>query len=69
MALDVRRTGLGTLHNRDAPRYRMGVGCPLYLVVCTALWGGGDMYDCVYPIGTARCGVALVPGDTPGTLS
>lgn len=44
----------------------MGVGYPLDLVVCTAL--GVDMYDCVYPTRTARFGVALVPGETPGTL-
>jgi hypothetical protein len=35
------------------PRYLMGVGYPLDLVVCTAL--GVDMYDCVYPTRTARC--------------
>jgi queuine tRNA-ribosyltransferase len=48
------------------PRYLMGVGYPLDLVVCTAL--GVDMYDCVYPTRTARFGVALVPGEAPGTL-
>jgi len=48
------------------PRYLMGVGYPLDLVVCTAL--GVDMYDCVYPTRTARFGVALVPGRTPGTM-
>lgn len=48
------------------PRYLMGVGYPLDLVVCTAL--GVDMYDCVYPTRTARFGVALVPGETPGTM-
>mmetsp|Transcript_7359 Transcript_7359/g.11177 ORF Transcript_7359/g.11177 Transcript_7359/m.11177 type:complete len:453 (+) Transcript_7359:54-1412(+) len=42
----------------DKPRYCMGVGYPLDLVVCTAL--GVDMYDCVYPTRTARFGVALV---------
>ena len=26
------------------------------------------MYDCVYPTRTARFGVALVPGRTPGTM-
>eukprot|EP00455_Lapot_gusevi_P055698 TRINITY_DN9097_c0_g1_i1.p1 TRINITY_DN9097_c0_g1~~TRINITY_DN9097_c0_g1_i1.p1 ORF type:complete len:470 (-),score=68.03 TRINITY_DN9097_c0_g1_i1:91-1428(-) len=41
------------------PRYCMGVGYPLDLVVCTAL--GVDMYDCVYPARTARFGTALVP--------
>ncbi|CAM9369042.1 unnamed protein product, partial [Ectocarpus fasciculatus] len=40
------------------PRYLMGVGYPLDLVVCTAL--GVDMFDCVYPTRTARFGVALV---------
>ena len=44
----------------------MGVGYPLDLVVCTAL--GVDMYDCVYPTRTARFGVALVPGEAPGTM-
>lgn len=44
----------------------MGVGYPLDLVICTAL--GVDMYDCVYPTRTARFGVALVPGESPGTL-
>ena len=48
------------------PRYLMGVGYPLDLVVCTAL--GVDMYDCVYPTRTARFGVALVPGEAPGTM-
>ena len=44
------------------PRYLMGVGYPLDLVVCSAL--GVDMYDCVYPTRTARFGTALaaVPG-------
>ena len=42
----------------DRPRYLMGVGYPLDLVVCTAL--GVDMYDCVYPTRTARFGVALL---------
>jgi len=41
------------------PRYVMGVGYPLDLVLCTAL--GADMYDCVYPSRTARFGTALVP--------
>lgn len=50
----------------DKPRYLMGVGYPLDLVICTAL--GVDMYDCVYPTRTARFGVALVPGESPGTL-
>ena len=46
------------------PRYLMGVGYPLDLVVCTAL--GVDMYDCVYPTRTARFGTAL--GDFPGGI-
>eukprot|EP00977_Amphora_coffeiformis_P030360 scaffold46492_cov168-Amphora_coffeaeformis.AAC.1 len=61
----------------NKPRYLMGVGYPLdcknddresskCVVVCTAL--GVDMYDCVYPTRTARFGVALVPGKSPGTL-
>jgi queuine tRNA-ribosyltransferase len=44
---------------RDKPRYLMGVGYPLDLVVCSAL--GVDMYDCVWPTRTARFGVAVVP--------
>ncbi|ETO30795.1 queuine tRNA-ribosyltransferase [Reticulomyxa filosa] len=40
------------------PRYVMGVGFPLDLVVCVAL--GADMFDCVYPCRTARFGTALV---------
>lgn len=44
------------------PRYLMGVGYPLDLVVCVAL--GVDMFDCVYPTRTARFGVALVPSGT-----
>lgn len=43
----------------DKPRYLMGVGYPLDIVVCTAL--GVDMYDCVFPSRTARFGTALVP--------
>jgi queuine tRNA-ribosyltransferase len=50
----------------DKPRYLMGVGYPLDIVICTAL--GVDMFDCVYPTRTARFGVALVPGEAPGTL-
>jgi queuine tRNA-ribosyltransferase catalytic subunit len=50
----------------DRPRYLMGVGYPLDLVVCVSL--GVDMFDCVYPTRTARFGVALVPGKSPGTL-
>ena len=42
----------------DKPRYLMGVGYPIDLVVCVAM--GVDMFDCVYPTRTARFGVALV---------
>ena len=41
------------------PRYLMGVGYPLDIVVCSAL--GVDMYDCVYPTRTARFGTAFSP--------
>ncbi|XP_001623330.3 queuine tRNA-ribosyltransferase catalytic subunit 1 [Nematostella vectensis] len=44
---------------RNKPRYVMGVGYAVDLVVCCAL--GADMYDCVYPTRTARFGTALVP--------
>ena len=50
----------------NKPRYLMGVGYPLDLVICTAL--GVDMYDCVYPTRTARFGVAFIGGEAPGTL-
>lgn len=44
------------------PRYVMGIGYPVDIVVCVAL--GADMFDSVYPTRTARFGVALanVPG-------
>ena len=45
------------------PRYLMGVGYAVDLVVCTAL--GVDMFDCVFPSRTARFGTALV---TNGSL-
>ena len=41
------------------PRYAMGVGYPLDLLVCVAL--GVDMFDCVWPCRTARFGSAIVP--------
>merc|ERR1740123_585718 len=44
----------------DKPRYLMGVGYPLDIVVCVAL--GVDMFDCVYPVRTAAFGTALVRG-------
>ncbi|KAH7731045.1 TGT-1 protein [Aphelenchoides avenae] len=40
------------------PRYVMGVGWPVDLVVASIL--GADMFDCVYPTRTARFGTALV---------
>jgi len=43
----------------NKPRYLMGVGYALDLVVCSAL--GVDMFDCVFPSRTARFGSALVP--------
>jgi len=39
------------------PRYLMGVGYALDIVVCVAL--GVDMFDCVFPTRTARFGGAL----------
>lgn len=41
----------------NKPRYLMGVGDPLDLVVGVSL--GVDMFDCVYPTRTARFGTAL----------
>eukprot|EP00112_Aurelia_sp_Birch-Aquarium-sp1_P004868 Seg1550.1 transcript_id=Seg1550.1/GoldUCD/mRNA.D3Y31 product="Queuine tRNA-ribosyltransferase catalytic subunit 1" protein_id=Seg1550.1/GoldUCD/D3Y31 len=41
------------------PRYVMGVGYAIDLVVSSAL--GADMFDCVFPTRTARFGTALVP--------
>eukprot|EP00927_Polykrikos_kofoidii_P054644 TRINITY_DN49031_c0_g1_i1.p1 TRINITY_DN49031_c0_g1~~TRINITY_DN49031_c0_g1_i1.p1 ORF type:complete len:477 (+),score=90.21 TRINITY_DN49031_c0_g1_i1:88-1518(+) len=48
----------GTGLPADKPRYLMGVGYSLDIVVCVAL--GVDMFDCVYPCRTARFGTALV---------
>lgn len=48
---------LGLPNNK--PRYLMGVGYPLDIVVCCAL--GVDMFDCVWPCRTARFGTAVVP--------
>ncbi|XP_077292205.1 tRNA-guanine transglycosylase [Arctopsyche grandis] len=42
----------------NKPRYLMGVGLAVDLVVCVAL--GVDMFDCVFPTRTARFGCALV---------
>jgi len=43
----------------DKPKYVMGVGFPVDLVICCAL--GADMYDCVFPTRTARFGTVLTP--------
>lgn len=45
---------------KNKPRYLMGVGFAVDLVVCSAL--GCDMFDCVFPTRTARFGCALVMG-------
>jgi len=42
----------------DKPRYLMGVGYTIDMVVCIAL--GVDMFDCVYPTRCGRFGTALV---------
>ncbi|XP_041369986.1 queuine tRNA-ribosyltransferase catalytic subunit 1-like [Gigantopelta aegis] len=44
---------------KGKPRYLMGVGFAVDLVVCVAL--GCDMFDCVFPTRTARFGSALTP--------
>ncbi|EEA06892.1 queuine tRNA-ribosyltransferase family protein [Cryptosporidium muris RN66] len=40
------------------PRYVMGVGYTVDILICVAL--GADMFDCVYPCRTARFGTAMV---------
>lgn len=40
------------------PRYCMGVGFTIDMLICVAL--GVDMFDCVYPTRTARFGSALI---------
>ena len=40
------------------PRYCMGVGFSIDMLICIAL--GVDMFDCVYPTRTARFGSALI---------
>lgn len=47
--------------DKNKPRYVMGVGHPVDMVVCCAL--GADMFDCVYPTRTARFGCALYRGN------
>ncbi|PHJ21720.1 queuine trna-ribosyltransferase domain-containing protein [Cystoisospora suis] len=54
--LSTRPGGIGLPENK--PRYLMGVGYPVDILVCVAL--GCDMFDCVYPCRTARFGTALV---------
>ena len=51
----------------NKPRYCMGVGYAVDLVVCSAL--GVDMFDCVYPTRTARFGTALVWHEPGGVLN
>ena len=48
------------------PRYLMGVGFAVDLVICCAL--GVDMFDCVFPTRTARFGSALIRKH-PGSLN
>lgn len=55
-------TAPGTGLPPDKPRYVMGIGYPLDIVLCAAM--GADMFDSVYPTRTARFGVALVRGGT-----
>jgi len=43
---------------KNKPRYCMGVGFPIDLIICSSL--GIDMFDCVYPCRTARFGTVLV---------
>merc|ERR1712142_1215919 len=40
------------------PRYVMGIGYPIDLIVCIAM--GCDQFDCVWPTRIARMGIALV---------
>lgn len=42
---------------RGKPRYVMGVGYPVDIIICCVL--GADQFDCVYPTRTARFGTAL----------
>lgn len=42
---------------KDKPRYLMGVGYPVDLVLCAAL--GVDMFDCVFATRTARFSTAF----------
>jgi queuine tRNA-ribosyltransferase len=49
----------GELLPQEKPRYLMGVGYAVDLVVCSAF--GVDMFDCVYPSRTAVCVVSEQP--------
>lgn len=42
---------------KDKPRYLMGVGHPVDILICACL--GVDMFDCVFPTRTARFGTAF----------
>ena len=56
-----------TLYFHSQPRYCMGVGYPVDLVVCSAL--GVDMFDCVYPCRTARFGMcSCLAGSAAGVV-
>ncbi|KAK9804020.1 hypothetical protein WJX73_002483 [Symbiochloris irregularis] len=52
----------GTGLPADKPRYVMGIGYPLDIVLCSAM--GADMFDSVFPTRTARFGAALVGNGT-----
>lgn len=41
----------------DKPRYVMGIGYPVDILICSLL--GADMYDCVYATRTARFGTVF----------
>ena len=47
----------GELLPKNKPRYLMGIGYPVDLVICTLL--GVDQFDCVFATRTARFGTAL----------
>ncbi|KAI0977854.1 hypothetical protein GJ496_000283 [Pomphorhynchus laevis] len=52
---------------RNKPRYAMGIGYAIDLVVFVGL--GCDMFDCVYPTRTARFGTALIDSEHPLNLN
>lgn len=51
---------------KNKPRYCMGVGFPIDLIICSSL--GVDMFDCVYPCRTARFGTVLVSEGILGVI-